>query len=272
MKLDTLGPNVKPKTDEFEWVWSYPAKLLAKQVDNKGITHGLIVSRAAGGQNDLWTAIFNGEHWVNPLFTSSTEKEQVEANWVARYAYNPHISIDSDNDGWQDLVEKRLGTDPKKVDTDGDGLKDSEDKNPLTAPRKLAEKEKVIAAAFQARFQFEGGRDAVCLVELPKGMEPFELIGWNWIIITEKAGVKPPLESFIGKGIGTVSFGPPSRDPKGNRIKEGPNTMVWNKDHTEVVLQLITHFGGTDGTGYDILLKKFGDEWVVIGMDMAWIS
>ncbi|MCK5252055.1 MAG: hypothetical protein KAQ96_03865, partial [Thermoplasmata archaeon] len=38
---------------------------------------------------------------------------------------------DSDEDGWPDVIETMVGTDPYNPDTDGDGILDSIDPTPL---------------------------------------------------------------------------------------------------------------------------------------------
>lgn len=274
MHLDMLGTSVKPKSKEYEWPWKSFAKLLDTRKDSSGALWGLISSRAAGSLDDLWIARHDGNSWGEPLFTGVTRKELGNADWFARFVGKPNIALDTDGDGWTDLFERRLGTNPKVPDTDGDGLKDSEDKNPLAAPREVSEAEQVLRAAFQARFQFGGGRPSVCLVELPKGLKPLELYGWGWITISLEAGHKSPLQAFVGKGAGVVAFRPPVYDFAGSawRGKEGDESILWNSDHTEAKLQIATRFGGLDGTGFDIHLKKFGSDWVVIDSMMVWIS
>lgn len=274
MHLDELGISVKPKTKEFEWPWESSAKLLDTRKDSSGAEWGLISSRAAGSLDDLWIVHYNGKLWGEPLFTGVTAKELGKSDWFSKFVGKPELVVDTDGDGWTDLIEKRLGTDPKNPDTDGDGIRDSEDKNLLAAPRELSDAEQVLRAAFQARFQFEGERPSVCLVELPRGVKPLELYGWGWITISVENGHKSPLETFIGKGIGTVSFRPPSYDFDGNAVRDEDRdtVIIWNADRTEAKLQVATHFGGLDGTGFDMHLKKFGDDWVVIDSRMAWIS
>lgn len=114
----------------------------------------------------------------------------------------------------------------------------------------------------------------MCLVELPKGLKPFELYGWSWVTIPLEAGRNSPLQAFVGKGVGTVSFRLPEYDFAGNAVRGGDRSafILWNSDHTEAKLQICTHFGELDATGFDIHLKKFGSDWVVIDLRMVWIS
>lgn len=272
--MDELGTAVNQKEKDPELSWNLPSKLLDTHKDSSDTLWGLICSCAAGSNDDLWIARYDGKSWGEPIFTGVTIKELGKDDWFARFVGNPDIVVDTDNDGWTDLIEKRLGTDPKNQDTDGDGIKDSEDKNPLAAQRDLSDTEKVLRAAFQARFQFEEERQGVCLVKLPKDIKPFELYGCGWIIITTENDQKSPLESFIGKGVGSVAFYPPSLDCEGDPVQDDVNqtTILWNADHTKAMLQVTVIFGGLDASGVDMHLKKFGNDWVVIGLQTDWVS
>ena len=206
--------------------------------------------------------------------TETAQAELGKVDWYQKFVGKPALARDSDHDGFTDLVERRLGTDPYKADSDGDGLIDSQDKNPVVGPRRLGETEQVLLAAFEARFRFLGERDVPCLVRLPKGVDPFEFSGWDWIVIPLKAGAKSPLTKVIGKGIAVVSFAAPSYDLTGAAVHGRDRTpfILWNNAHTEAKLALSTYYGGLDGTGYDIHLRKSGGHWVVIQATMVWIS
>jgi outer membrane protein assembly factor BamB len=274
MHLDALSPVLKDPKAEFEWPWSYQCKLTETRKDAKGLLWGLLSSRAAGGSSDLWVSSYNSGKWSEPVYTGVAGKELGNADWLARFAGDATIAADSDADGWSDLMERRLGTNPNNPDSDGDGLKDSQDKNPLAAPRELTETEQVMASAFQARFQFGGGRDAVCLVRLPKNIQPFELCGWDWIVIPEKNGAKSPLDDLSMKGIASVRFMMPRMDFAGASVRNrsGDEIVLWNSDHTEAKVEVDVTYGGLDGTGFEVTLKKFGDKWLVVNLQMAWIS
>jgi outer membrane protein assembly factor BamB len=282
MRLDKLGTTVeKPvKPSRSHYVPSVhlqlETQLAATRKDKDGVLWGLITSAALGAGDDLWIVKHDGEHWTEPVFTGVSRGELGKQDWFSRFVGNATLSRDSDGDGWTDLVEERLGADPHNPDTDGDGIKDSQDKNPLAAPRSLSQEEQVLAAAFEARYRFVGDRDVPCLVTLPKGIEPLELSGWNWTIIPEKGARKSPLSKVIQKGAAAVDFMLPSCDFSGAALlgrKPGELPFVlWNKDHTQAKLELETYYAGLDATGFDITLKRFGRDWVVIRAEMTWIS
>jgi len=267
MRLDKLG--VKPAAEPSECAYSLlPAtRLLATHRDKAGILWGLISSNALGSDRDWWIARREGERWINPLFTGT--------NVIAFGVVDPRMfAKDSDGDGWTDLVEQRLGTDPHNPDTDGDGLKDSMDKNPLAAPRRISEAEQVLAAAFEARFIFSGARGGPCVVKLPEGIKAFELAGSDWLIMAHQAGEESPLEKVFGQGVGIVRFGLPTYDFTGGAVRGGASDeyILWNKRRDEAKVEVSVTYGSLDATGADFHLKKFGRRWVVIGMRGTWVS
>ncbi len=239
------------------------AELVETRRENNGARWGLVVSSMLGAHDDLWIARHNGTTWMEPTFTGGGRSDLGDADWLAKFADQADLRRDSDGDGWTDLVEHRLGTDHQQPDTDGDGLKDSEDKNPLAAPRLLNDAENVLAAAFEARFRFSGGRDMPCWVELPDTIEPLELAGWDWVII--------PVPE---KAEATVYFSLPEYDFTGGSVprRKPGGPILWSANRTEARLQLTTIYGGLDGTSYDIHLRRFGEHWVVIRMTLTMIS
>jgi len=38
------------------------------------------------------------------------------------------------------------------------------------------------------------------------------------------------------------------------------------------MLSLSTHYGPLNAAGYDIQVKRFGDEWIVIKITKTWVS
>jgi hypothetical protein len=78
----------------------------------------------------------------------------------------------------------------------------------------------------------------------------------------------------MGEGATFVSFGLPNYDFQQTRLL--PTTskqwLLWNADHTEVRLSVNAYIGKRNATGYDIQLKKFGDNWIVVKAEMTWIS
>jgi len=274
MGIDLLNMVIASERSGDQRHWPTGTKLLATRKGKDGVLWGLFTSRVLGSSSDLWVAKHDGTHWCSPLFTGVDQEELGKADWFTKFVGNASLRKDTDGDGWTNLVEQRLGTNPAKPDTDGDGLIDSRDKNPLVAPHPLGEVQQVLAAAFEARFRFIGERNVPCLVQLPEGVEPFELSGWDWIIVTQGARGESPLTKLVGEGIAAVSFWAPSFDLSGGAVRgrERTSVILWNQERTEAKLELETYYGGLNATGYDIRLRKSGEHWVVIEATMQWIS
>ncbi|MDQ7823854.1 MAG: hypothetical protein RDV48_13730 [Candidatus Eremiobacteraeota bacterium] len=261
--------------NQAEFSGHFQNQLLSLKKEKDGTLWGLFLSPLLGSTFDLWVFRMKGTREKEYYFTGASYMTLKGKSWAKELINNSEIEKDSDSDGLTDLMEKRLGTNPENGDTDGDGLADAIDSNPTAAPRSLeSDEEKIIYAAYEARFMFDGGRNVPCVVELPKGIKPFELSGWRWITIPEESGHKASLRKVRDEGAAFVSFLTPGLDFEGKAIlvRDNVNYIVWNQDHTEAKLELITSFGPLDATGYDIHLRKFGDTWFVIEMKMAWIS
>ncbi len=278
LDLNTLAPTVLPEEKT-----RYAATRVLALVRDKQQLWALLNSDVLGSNRDLWIARWDGTHWRDPFFTGTQliierikdkEVEQLPKNWQKRFAGNPALRRDSDHDGLTDFIEARLGTNPYRADSDGDGLRDGVDKNPLATPHPLTEQEKILAAAFEARYHQEAEDSGPCQVELPPGIRPLELVGRNDVIVCTADGKHHPLEKVTGEGAVFVSFGLPDYDFQQARLLPTSNKqwLLWNADHTEVRLSVNAYIGKRNATGYDIQLKKFGDNWIVVKAEMTWIS
>ena len=75
-----------------------------------------------------------------------------------------------------------------------------------------------------------------------------------------------PLEYCYEQGIALVNFAYPDRESRSAEV------IKWNKDHTEASLIISVYFGGLNGTGFRAQVRKIGKDWVVVAMDMAYVS
>jgi hypothetical protein len=78
------------------------------------------------------------------------------------------VQQDSDEDGWTDLEEERMGLDPHSIDSDGDHLNDGQDGCPDYAPRPEDgddENLKVLQKAIFATFGLSGSRNLLFVGE-----------------------------------------------------------------------------------------------------------
>jgi len=66
------------------------------------------------------------------------------------------------------------------------------------------------------------------------------------------------LRKVEDEGAAFVSFISPELDLEGKavQVRDRDNYIVWNKDHTEAKLQIITYYGSLDAMGYDIHLRN----------------
>lgn len=250
----------------------------------------LLTTGELGNVDDLWVARWDGAHWSDLHFTGESllpwngpsRKEpnpppiRYTLDWYTRFVGNEVLSQDSDGDGLTDVMEKRLGTDPQNADTDGDGLTDSEDRNPLARPRPLVtDEEKIMVASFEALYAFDSYDAWPCVIRLPKGMRPLELLGLNGrLFALPDAATGTPLTSCIGKGTAEYTFLLREYDFAGKKLprEKMKNRVLWNATHTEAKISLNRYYGILNAEGYDVRLRKFGAEWVVIGLRSTWVS
>jgi hypothetical protein len=275
MQLDKLCTKVSGANRKCDHPACVPSlSLVAKKTDKNGVLWGLIASVAAGRNDDLWISRYDKNHWSSPVFTGSTTKNNGKSYWFAKYVGNKLINKDSDSDGWTDLLEKRLGTDPNKADTDDDGLQDSNDMNPLSAPRNLSENEQITAAVFDAMQQFTSAGDTPCLITLPDGAKPFEVSGWGWIVTSQTSKRHATLSKYTGHGLAHVSIGSPMYDFNGKRLSDvsSNSSVLMNKDHTRAKVGYFVSYHPLMGNGYDIELKKIKGHWFAIKRKFTIIS
>ncbi len=152
-------------------------------------------------------------------------------------------------------------------DRDGDGLPDAVDANPLVAPRALSDREKALAAAFDAFYRFGEMTDRVGLVRYGAGARPFELPGW-------KGGLFPESEA---KGL-SDELGRPFLKDRRHAVLEFRThggalpTVQGGPDGRTATVDLGVLYNGRTGWGVRVTLRKFGDEWFSVDVREAWIT
>ncbi len=249
--------------------------------DAKGRTWMLFESGVLGNYSDLFIVERIGNKWGRPIFTGIwTEptwnhpapaafrgmpvKKLLEGGWVRALPDDTAIRRDTDGDGLTDLVEKRLGTDRRKADTDGDGLPDAVDPCPNAAPRALGDDEKIMAACLDARF-FGEDWDGPAVLSAAN-VKPFELYGGCAPLMWAKEKDESGLRAVYGGGAEMLHFAPADFErPEAPLIEYGPGRRTARTG-------ICRRSGGLNGDGFLVDLKKIGDEWFVVDMEMAWIS
>ena len=162
------------------------------------------------------------------------------------------VSRDSDADGWTDVEEGRLGTDPHDPDSDGDGLPDGSDGCPLYAAAKdeaARDDAIVLRKAIFAAFGLTGSRQLLYVTpESPK----VHVFGYGGPILFDHS-------------IPKQSVSDPLRGPYVSwRIAE--------RTATTARVELSDWEGPLAAGGQDVLLRKIGDTWLVVSRKMTWIS
>lgn len=268
---------------------------LATGKDSSGVEWVLFTSSALGSYGDLWIAQKASGKWVNPIFTgvntapvsgfvskkreSPKEDPKIKAliagGWLKTLVNDRGSRANQDGDGLTDLEEARLGTDPKRADTDGDGIPDDLDANPLAADRSLNEEETLIRRALESRYLFDNNATPGFL-SMPAGIQPFEFLGRGGPVIWNKESGERwahPLEKQYEHGVALIRLG--EREDASELPKNASLTdryIEWNADRSEGTVTVSNYYGGLDGTGYKVTMRKIGEDWLPVKMGMAWIS
>lgn len=274
------GPR-KPWFERLDLPEDLKNGIVDTKKDAKGRTWMLFHSSILGNWSDLFIVEKLASGWGRPLFTGAwagrtfgnqAPKEfrgipipkLIATEWIRIFPDDPAINADSDGDGLTDIVEARLGTDPKKADTDGDGLSDAVDPCPNASPRPLGDVEQIIAASIEARFFLEDeGVPAILSVE---GVKSFELYGYSRTVLWAMPEYKSELNMLYGGGVNIIGF--QSRDLE----KPKTETFQFSPDHKTVRTVISRYSGGLDGEGIEVTLKKFGNEWFVVDMVQRYVS
>jgi len=99
---------------------------------------------------------------------------------------------------------------------------------------------------------------------MPPEIKPFEMPGRMGPTLWRSDGNDKQiadLDACFGKGVGFISF-----DSGVTAGTWEEKLVTWNPSHTEAALWITTTFGGTNGTGTRIVVRKFGDDWVVVSL------
>jgi hypothetical protein len=161
------------------------------------------------------------------------------------------IERDSDGDGWTDLEEARLGTNPHAADSDDDAIPDGRDVCPLYAapPSGRDEATAILQAAFFAAFAMTGSREALFVT--PQTLR------------VHLAGYGGPV--FFDRAI-----------PRGAEADGYAGTYVsWtigSRSDSEAVVQLTDWEGNLSASGQDVTLKRTAGRWVVVAVRTRWVS
>jgi hypothetical protein len=180
--------------------------------------------------------------WRGPrtlVFTADRDVVQIAIDDVER---------DSDADGWTDLEEARIGSNPHSADTDGDGIPDGRDVCPLYAkPPGADEASQVLQTAIFGAFAMTGSRQLLYATpQTPR----VHLSGYGGPIIYDRAIPK----SGDGNGAVYVSW------------------KIMSRTENDAVVELTDWEGMLAAGGQDVTLKRTAGRWVVVAVRSTWVS
>ncbi|WP_309721795.1 PQQ-binding-like beta-propeller repeat protein [Armatimonas sp.] len=274
-----LGPR-KPWYEQLEISKLNKQAILATRKDAKGRTWMLFQSAILGNYSDLYIAEKRGSGWEQPLFTGAWTAPTFRSNapktyrgipiatlvkteWIKRFPDDPTLRKDTDDDGLTDLVEARLGLNPKKADTDGDGLADAVDPCPDATPRSLGDTEKIVAACVEARFfAYDGNPPALISVV---GVRPFEFSGYPGTVLWSRSS--HPLSPLYGGGVNLLDF----HSPEENSVRS-KDFIVFSSDRLSARVIISRYSGGLNGDGTEVFLRKIEGDWFVVDFQGRYVS
>ncbi len=144
-------------------------------------------------------------------------------------------------------------------------ITDETDLNPLAPARQeLTDEEKILQAAFDARFRFTENANDTFVITLPKGERPIRFTGTTGHVLCIEDGKCPETIKRLKKEhVAWVNFGNyDSFEPK----------IYWSKDKTEAGISIDTYYGPLSSTIYFITLKKIDGEWFATRCILSLIS
>ena len=160
---------------------------------------------------------------------------------------------DSDGDGWTDLEEQRLGTDPHNPDSDGDGIPDGVDACPLYSARSMPADDEslILQKIFFAEYSLTNSRH---LILVDGASRPIQIYGYRGPVL------------YL------------SKDQAANWQRQHPEGGIFvswkitRKTATEATVSLSDWEGLLAGSGMTLYLKRYGTEWFVVSQGEVWIS
>ncbi|MBN2591037.1 MAG: HEAT repeat domain-containing protein, partial [Sedimentisphaerales bacterium] len=235
----------------------------AKDKDNK--TWGIVWIKKFGQEDIYLTSQIENEHWSEPVLVNLpiklTPQDYSKIQWNLKIegetfkvtyngeTYESTISnelIDTDKDGFPDIVEARLSTDPKNPDSDGDSIPDGKDSNPLTPKHnETNDTTEIYQAVFSVMFATSNSRNAIVVVDRGE----FAKLEYN--------GYAGPVIRIAEHIEGCVNL---------------TSIDIKYQSEDEANVTISDHVASLSASGHDVKLKKIHGKWVVVSFEMTWIS
>lgn len=90
-----------------------------------------------------------------------------------------------------------------------------------------------------------------------------------WTRDGEDTGRLGPLQKCYENGVTLITF---HDSIEFHDLPMTCNVIKWNDDHTEAIVAISTYWGGLAGDGTMGRVRKFGDSWVVVEIDLRYFS
>jgi hypothetical protein len=235
--------------------WSRP--LLVPNRSRFGVTNAQLTV-SDGGKLELDFDIPDANSTtaaLRSLFPISPTERRPEGrqSWVILLA---EVMRDTDGDGWTDLEERRLRLNPQNRDTDGDGIPDGKDVCPgyAASPLETGDTEAtIIQKVFFAGYGIHGSPN---LLMVAGGSRPVQL----W-------GARAPVLYGADRSQWNQDFGdaPPIL---GWRLK----SITSEGGFQTAIVEFSDYEAPLAAASYRATLRRIGDEWVVVQLQMTSIS
>lgn len=161
------------------------------------------------------------------------------------------LQKDSDGDGLTDIEEERLGLDPHNADTNGDGVRDGADTCPNLDEKTAVNGDdgEIIQKAFFAAYGISKSRH---------------------LLIVEPPSIPVHLWGYLGQLLYGIN-------PKKWQAEhpEGAIFVSWKilqQTQKSATVSISNYQGPLAAWGEELLLKKIGAHWIVVGEKNQWIS
>jgi hypothetical protein len=117
-------------------------------------------------------------------------------------------------------------------------------------------------------FRFDD-REEPALYNAEEGMRPFEMTGWTAPVLWSAPQNSPGrLLEFYGQGV--VQVGLTDLDEK---AKSWENRVIrWRKNGAEASMMMTASVGMLGGSGFSVRLRKIDGHWMVISLELEWVS
>jgi hypothetical protein len=161
------------------------------------------------------------------------------------------VLADRDGDGWTDIEEFRLGTNPSNKDTDGDGIADGQDTCPRFAPPPGDEKDEDAQIVQKAVFATYG------------------LSHSRFLLLVGPKSPKVQLWGYAGPVIYIDDT-----DQWKTEHEIGWTFVDWTvtRSGDEATVHISDYEGPEAAGGQDVILRKIEGKWIVVKRTLGWVS